>query len=298
MKLAALLHNPGAGDEDHSIEELINLIQDTLQLECRYFSTKEEGWEEFEPGTDLLIVAGGDGTVRKVARELLNRKQIEKRLPIALLPFGTANNIAKALQIRGNSEEVIQRWRNRHFIRFDVGRIEGIRGQKFLIEGFGYGVFPALIAAMKTPDKLLKTKPERKMRLAIEVLEEVVLAQQPFYCSVDLDGKDMSGDFLMVEVMNIASIGPNLALAPGADPADGLLDVILVRENDRRQLLDHINHKRMGNDIQLQLPVYKAKDIRLHCEEHIIHVDDELIKLKESLPVRIEMQSGMLDFMV
>jgi Sphingosine kinase and enzymes related to eukaryotic diacylglycerol kinase len=298
MKLAALLHNPGAGDEDHSIEELINLIQNSLQLECRYFSTKEEGWEEFEPGTDLLIVAGGDGTVRKVARALLNRKQIDKKLPIALLPFGTANNIAKALHIQGNSEEVIQRWRREHFIKFDAGRIEGIRGQKFLIEGFGYGVFPALIDAMKKPDKLLKTKPQRKMRLAIELLEEVALAQQPFYCSVDLDGMDMSGNFLMVEVMNIASIGPNLVLAPDADPADGLLDVMLIREQDRQQLLDYINNKRLGNDNQLQLPAYRAKHIHLHCEEHLIHVDDELIKLKESCPVRIEMQSGMLEFMI
>ena len=68
MRLAQLLHNPGAGDEFHPKNELISMIEETLDLECRYFSTKEKDWKDIEPGIDLLIIAGGDGTVRKVSR--------------------------------------------------------------------------------------------------------------------------------------------------------------------------------------------------------------------------------------
>src|ERR1700754_2395230 len=84
MKLAHLLHNPTAGDEEHSKNELKALME-AHGLECSYFSTKKKGWEEIDPATDLLIVAGGDGTVRKIANELLERKLIDKKLPIGLL---------------------------------------------------------------------------------------------------------------------------------------------------------------------------------------------------------------------
>src|SRR5688572_13921184 len=81
MKLAQLLHNPGAGEEAHSKKELIALIEETLDVECRYFSTKEKDWQDIEPGIDLLVIAGGDGTIRKVCRELLNRKRIDRQVP-------------------------------------------------------------------------------------------------------------------------------------------------------------------------------------------------------------------------
>ena len=49
---------------------------------------------------DLVLVAGGDGTVAKVARCLVDR-DIAHRIPIAILPVGTANNIARSLGIEG-----------------------------------------------------------------------------------------------------------------------------------------------------------------------------------------------------
>ena len=42
---------------------------------------------------------------------------------------------------------------------------------------------------------------------------------------ITLDGKDFSGEYILVEVMNIQYIGPSLHLAPSADPGDGQLEV-------------------------------------------------------------------------
>src|ERR1051325_5153423 len=98
MKKVKLLHNPTAGDEEHSKKELVALIKSN-GYDCKYSSTKDKDWAEFEEDLDFLIAAGGDGTIRKITKELLNRKKLEKILPIAPLPLGTANNIAKTLNI-------------------------------------------------------------------------------------------------------------------------------------------------------------------------------------------------------
>lgn len=296
MKLAQLLHNPAAGEEAHGKRELIKLIEQTLDVECRYFSTKEKDWKDIEPGIDLLVIAGGDGTVRKVARELLNRKRIDRQVPIAILPLGTANNIAKTLNITGEVKDIIKCWRKKNIKRFDIGRLEGVEDQQFFLEGFGFGLFPSLIKAMRGPDKALKKNPDEKMQRAVEELEEIILSKKPFSCSVEIDGVDHSGNYILVEVLNTESIGPNLRLAPGANPGDGKLELVLLTEKHRDQLL---NQLRLPNgDTHTHFPTYKGFSIHLHCEETQLHVDDEFLKIKTPGPVHIEAQTGLLDFLV
>ena len=72
MKLAQLLHNPGAGEEGHSKKELIALIEETLDVECRYFSTKEKDWKHIEPGIDLLVIAVEAGLGLNAAQTTLS----------------------------------------------------------------------------------------------------------------------------------------------------------------------------------------------------------------------------------
>src|ERR1700693_2303775 len=108
MKIINLLHNPTAGNEDHSKEELISLLEEN-GYECRYSSMKKD-WKNLEEKVDFIVAAGGDGTIRKITKELLERKLSEKIWPIALLPLGTANNVAQTLEINGSTEEIIQSW--------------------------------------------------------------------------------------------------------------------------------------------------------------------------------------------
>src|SRR5690606_9146485 len=89
FKKATILHNPGAGEGDTSRKELLHAME-LAGFECSYSSTKQFGWENMDTAdTDFLVLAGGDGTVRKIAEEMLSRKLIEKKLPLGLLPMGT-----------------------------------------------------------------------------------------------------------------------------------------------------------------------------------------------------------------
>src|SRR4051812_2237099 len=88
MKNIHLIHNPGAGDEAHSKEALLRLIEGA-GYECRYCSTDNKEWQNIDPKTDFIVIAGGDGTVKEVVSVLLKKQSAIKRLPVAILPCGT-----------------------------------------------------------------------------------------------------------------------------------------------------------------------------------------------------------------
>lgn len=297
MKYVKLLHNPTAGEEDHTKKKLIPLIE-SAGWECRYSSTKEKGWDNIEPDTDFVVVAGGDGTIRKAALTLLERKFSDKKLPIAVLPLGTANNIAKALNLSNDVPAIIDSWKTGAIKKYDIGRIDGLSEPHFLVEGFGYGLFPRLMKVMKKIDKERKDTPEKALQTALEELHHLILSAEARHYHIVVDGTEHSGRFLMVEVMNSRSIGPNLVLSPNADPGNGQFEVVLVPEDKRDALAAWIKQKLNGEETAFDIPTIPGIKVEVHTEDTLLHTDDELISLEEPANVSIELQAGVLEFLV
>jgi diacylglycerol kinase family enzyme len=298
MKVVKLLHNPGAGDEEHSKVELVSTLQ-AHGFECRYSYTKKKNIaKDIEQDVDVLVIAGGDGTVRDVVEDLLNRKMLEKNWPIGLLPLGTANNIAKTLGIQGKPEEIIGKWKEFRVKKYDVGRLYDLPDSKFFLESFGYGVFPYLMQEMKKAGKESIDSPEKKLKAALELLYDIIIAYEGKACQLEVDGIDHSGTYLLAEVMNTQSIGPNLFLAPQADPGDGHLEVVLVPEHDRAKLASYVQHKLMGIEEDFDFHSITGKNIRICWQGTHVHVDDTVVKLKESTAITIELKEGLLEFFV
>jgi diacylglycerol kinase (ATP) len=303
MKTAKVLHNPGAGEGDNTDKELIECIE-AEGYKCSYLSTKKKGWEKEDwekaasSEVDFIIVAGGDGTVRKLAEELLDRKLIEKKLPIALLPMGTANNIAKTLGVKGETSEIIKSWKEHALKKYDVGRIEGLKKWTFFIESFGYGVFPRLMKQMRKLDKSAFESPEQKIKIALQLLHDIILNYKTKLCKIQVDGEDYSGKFVLAEIMNTSSIGPNLSLAPFADPGDGLLEIVLIPESQRQEFADYVKGKIDGKEMVPFFTVLKGKKINIYWEGVALHIDDEHLQLEEAADITIEVHPGLLEFLV
>jgi Diacylglycerol kinase catalytic domain len=67
------------------------------RVQARYCSAKSPDFRDaLRQPTDLVVIAGGEGTVVKAISHLY-----ERNMPIAILPLGSANNIAGSLGIRG-----------------------------------------------------------------------------------------------------------------------------------------------------------------------------------------------------
>lgn len=297
MKRALLLHNPGAGDEEHSAEELRSLICNH-GFECIYLSIKDKEWKDFDVEFDILVIAGGDGTVRKVAKKLLTRKVIDKSWPIGLLPYGTANNIAKTLEIDKTTEAIIQDWQQQNIQKFDVGRIENVPDAELFLESLGYGVFPYLMTQMKEREAPEEETPEEKIKAALKFLHQIILTYPLHYCKLNIDGKDYSGQYLLLEVMNTKSIGPNLFLAPDADPGDGMLEVVAVTNENKDAFESYVSGKLNGEERPFDFTHFRGKNISLNWEGTHVHVDDEVIKIKKEQEVKVELKEGLLEFLV
>ena len=298
MKSVQIFHNPTAGEGEHTRETLIKQIE-KAGYDCSYSSTKKAGIEESAPEkADILVAVGGDGTVRKLAAHLLEKPLREKSGPIGLVPVGTANNIAKTLGIKGSSEEIIAGWASHEVKSFDIGRIDGLEKNPFLLEALGFGVFPKLIRQMKER-KERSDNPEEELHEALERLHEIILDYKTRECHIMLDDQEFHGKFLMVEIMNIQSLGPNLNLAPLADPADGELDVILVPESQREELAGYIERRlKYGKDEPFLYKAHRAKKIRVSWQGHLLHVDDELVKVEKATQLNIDVVQGVLEFLV
>ena len=210
-------------------EEILAALH-LADFEVRYVSTKEVDIETaLKKSADLVVAAGGDGTIGKVLRSLPDRS-----VPVGLLPLGTANNIARSLGIAGRPHEVVESWKMDHCILIDIGAVKAPWGTSQFVESFGVGLFPMffkMAAKRKKPegaDNLLKGR---------EWLQKAVKSADAVEIDVTVDGKSVRGEFLGVEIMNTPFTGPGLPLAAKAHVGDGLLNLICFEADRRKELI-------------------------------------------------------------
>ncbi|HEX3235077.1 MAG TPA: diacylglycerol kinase family protein [Gemmatimonadales bacterium] len=296
-----LLHNPSAGEGEYSRHKLVRALVAAGHA-VTYQSTKEKDYARAltDPG-DVVLVAGGDGTVRKAAGALLGRD-----VPLALLPMGTANNVAKALGVEGSPEEVIAGLAASRPQRFDAGVVKGSWGEGHFLEAVGLGLFPVTMCLVESRADHREGRAEHEdlgITRDVRYLSRVLRDLRPQAWQIELDGQDVSGEFLLCEVMNIPSIGPNLRLAPGADAGDGLLDVVLATERERESLREHVAARVAGDDHQIDLPIRRAREICIVAHGAELHVDDELQRPGEApsaagARIQLSLLPGALRFLV
>jgi len=297
MKRAQLLHNPRAGEKDFSKKELTKLIE-AEGFDVAYSSVKKDGWDDFDDKTDFLVVAGGDGTVRRAAKALVNRKVLDKQFPIALLPHGTANNVATTLNISGEVSDIIRSWHKANVKKFDVGKVLGLDEDVFFLEGFGFGIFPKLMKVMKKMEDQVNENRDEKIKTARAVLYDVVLSYEPRQCKIIADDVDHSGKYILVEIMNTTSIGPNLGLSNSGDPGDGEFEVVLISEGHQKKFEEFLLSRINGKEDNYSFSTLKAKKIEVSWEGKDVHADDEILKIEKATAVSIEIQPGVLEFLV
>lgn len=268
-----LIHNTGAGDGDgHDARALQALIRDAGH-EVQYQSLGDDTWSAvLDSPADVVAVAGGDGTVGRVAKKMIGR-----RTPLAPLPLGTANNISKTLGLTELTlEEIVRGWSHARRVTFDAGVARGPWGARYFVEGVGVGLFARTISAADE-SKTLAALTDRKARIAyaLEMLRERLARASPHALKLTIDGNDASGEYVLFEAMNMEFVGPNLYLAPDIQPADGLLDLVLVSVDERDKLRKTLAQWSDGERAHPDLPRQRARVIELEWDGSAVHFDDE-----------------------
>lgn len=273
MKIT-LIHNPDAGDDAQPTgDQMIRLIRKAGH-KPKYFSSKDKKWKKaLKKPCDIIAVAGGDGIVGKVARRL-----IDNRTPIAVLPMGTANNIANTIGVTGKTfEELVEGWNTAHCLNFDVGVARGPWGVRHFIEGLGVGLFAETMFKIENgqhPHVSRSEDPEEEIQAALKLLKTQLSSYPSKALTVRLDGQDLSGDYYMLEAMNIRYIGPNLDLVPRAAINDGLLDIVFVSKEEQGKLRQYLSDRLKRQRSRVKLTVRQGRHLQVEWKSSPVHVDD------------------------
>ncbi|MBX3187106.1 MAG: NAD(+)/NADH kinase [Labilithrix sp.] len=279
-----LIHNPRAG-RAHSEKALVSALG-AIGWRVRRSVHKADFDASCCRGSDVVVVAGGDGTVAHVARALA-----DTGMAMAIIPMGTANNVARSLGLGVDAAAAIRALEDVVERRIDLGSVRGaapIGG--FFIEGVSVGAFAEVVAAAATKKKV------KRLHDALDLMADQLDEYVPHRFEVEIDGHDYSDAFVLAAVMNMRSLGPAVNLAPEAKCDDGLLDVVLVRPEWRPSLVTHL--RRAAEEGDLVLPSFEtvtATHVHLRADGRCGHVDDRSGTLAG--PLDVDVAAGALTLM-
>lgn len=287
-----LVHNKSAGAGHLTPDELTTALE-AGGLTVRHCAPQDPALDHrLADPSDMVVLAGGDGTVARILAKLPFQKRV-----VAIVPLGTANNIAQSLGILdpaqpGSGNEIVTAWRHADRRLLDIGRIVGPWGETRFVEAVGIGPLAKTILQFKTEG----VSAADSIRLGREAFRHALAHAEPLRSQITLDGVALAGPFLLMEAMNIQHAGSRLRLAPAADVGDGYFDVVTIAPDQRQPMLDWID---AGAGDAPPLTTTRARRIDIDWQGDPLRIDDFAPQMPDHRgPVSVEFIAERLEVLV
>jgi diacylglycerol kinase (ATP) len=214
-------------------------------------------------GFDLIVAAGGDGTVNEVLNGIGDAPNGFDRARLGVLPLGTVNVFARELEIPLRLERAWEILRRGREMKIDLGCAEfsagGVRKKQFFAQLAGAGLDARAIELLDWPLKK-KIGPLAYVIAGLKALRE----KKP-QISVSVGGQNFSGELILIG--NGKFYGGPFGIFPPADLRDGLLDVCIFPRVDFPTLFrcapSFLARQRLPEKIVKR---FRAEKFELACE--------------------------------
>ncbi|MEJ2544470.1 MAG: diacylglycerol kinase family lipid kinase [Calditrichaceae bacterium] len=227
-----------------------------------------------DENTDMVVAAGGDGTVNEVCSAL-----VHKNTAFGLIPIGSGNGFARSLNIPLNFKEAIDLLIKGTVSHIDVGQI----GDKYFFGVAGFSL-DAQIGA-----KFAEFGHRGPLPYFYIVLKEFFKYQYEKF-ELTFDSKKIIINPLILTIANTSQFGNGAIIAPQADYSDGLMDICIVDRLDFFSSILKLNYL-FNHKIQL-LSTYKSYCTRkLHINRAssfgYYHLDGEVFSGENGFDIEI-----------
>lgn len=223
-------------------------------------------------GASLVIAVGGDGTIHEVANGLF---QSGTRVPMGIVPAGNGSDFARTIGASAAVEKAVIAACTRPARAIDLGRATFADGSAhYFINVAGLG-FDALVAERAHRTKFLPGANLPYLAAALQTL----ISFKNIETVVEFDGETIKTKAVFVQIANGKYMGGGYKIAPTADIEDGLLDLALVGDLSKFDLLrtlpsvysgKHVNHPKFR--------LIRAREIRVEtASPALVQLDGELL---------------------
>lgn len=271
-----VITNPGAGGAPADLEAALEVLQERASVEVVETSNPGElDGALHRAGTRTVVVAGGDGSLHAVVSALHRRRELADTT-LGVIPLGTGNDFVRGIGLPVEPVEAAQVVLDgtptpTDLLVDELGNVvvnhvhAGVSAQasrnaadaKGLLGKVGLGRIGYPIGA------LMSAVRPKVTRLRVEVDGEVV--------------NQLDQPVLMVSVGIGPDVGGGTTLTPGANPSDGLADVMVSRAVAPVARLGYLLHLRRGEHTSREdVHTFRGRTVTVAGEEFFTSADGEL----------------------
>lgn len=275
--------NEGSGRKKNlNWKELIATYFEKLPHRLSFFTMPPKKAEEalekmiVEIAPDIVVAVGGDGTVTFVAKKLMN-----KNIAMGILPAGSANGMAKELQIPDDPEKALEIVLNGVAKKTDL---IAINEDKVCLHLSDLGLNARLIRYFE----------ERSIRGQLGysmALVKALYRRQPLSITVELKGKELKRQALMVIIANASKYGIGANINPRGNIHDGMFEVVIVNKLSFTEILKMFMKVRRFDPRFIEIFGATSASIETRRPEHF-QVDGEY--LGKTTQVKAKVLAGAL----
>jgi diacylglycerol kinase (ATP) len=280
---AKLIFNADSGRPEESPQQLAGILsamQDHEILPEVYTVRPDSQLETVVDraiGSDikLIVVAGGDGTIDRVAGAMVGHD-----CTLGIIPTGTRNNLAFNLGITGDIAFSVALLRQGRRLKIDVGRVHCGHSRHWFLEGAALGLLSDLYPMADDIQHGDLTR--------IGELLSTFVSATASRLRVVLDGRRLvDTPAHMMLITNMPFLGPHFQISPNVSFRDGRLDVFTFSDMSKLNMLTYAVLSRGGPVEDAGIRHYRAKHVKIVSKPRMPILADGILLGQGSLSVHI-----------
>lgn len=276
MKRARIIYNPTSGREifkRHLPDVLVRLEKAGYETSCHATTgagdATEAARKAVEREFDLVVAAGGDGTINEVVNGIADQ---DYRPKLAIIPVGTTNDFARAIGVPRSIEGACDIIANGEAVPIDIGSVTNEGKTRYFINIAGGGRLTEL--TYEVPSKLKTMLGQLAYYLkGIEMLPSIKATE----ARIEYDGKVFEGEIMLFLLSLTNSVGGFEKLAPDSSLNDGMFDLIILKKTNLAEFIRLVTLAARGEHINDPHLIYtKANRVKVTSPNNMqLNLDGE-----------------------